>query len=73
MYHGFGMFVNLFTLDLNMTEVFLKRFDEELYLSLIEKYKVLVNRFKVCYTILMSAKITTISYNTSNKKSHVHT
>ncbi|XP_065222727.1 uncharacterized protein LOC135847211 [Planococcus citri] len=40
MYHGFGMFVNLFTLDLDMTQIFLKRFDEELYLSLIEKYKI---------------------------------
>lgn len=40
MYHGFGMFVNLFTLTLDMTQIFLKRFDEELYLSLIEKYKI---------------------------------
>ncbi|XP_065222090.1 uncharacterized protein LOC135846750 [Planococcus citri] len=40
MFHAFGMFVNLFTLTLDMTEIFLKRFDEELYLSLIQKYKI---------------------------------
>lgn len=43
MFHGFGMFLNISSILSDMTLIIMKKFDEKLFLTAIQEYKVRIS------------------------------